>query len=326
MSLVKIVFNKIFLTLYYNEDTFQSLMYEERGNIMAEELMTSDNLNFLKKNIDFEKIRLEDFKLQPDKKGNSILVSTFELKTEDGDSIKPSFEELLDFNSLKTSRNKILPEEYDFSCTCKFKETRNLYIKDGYYISGCRFIFRKTKTDKLYLYLLFRLCYIEAINLNEAGLTICKDAVDFFQVQFEKWKLFCPITFLATQGGKVEEYTLCFPEGYKEISFLIKVLDNGKFSLSDNNFDNKYIIVKPCGGDQEGTLLKQNTIKESKTVDLNDKARTVEKTVNLNNKSKSKNKTPVLKEKPKIGDGVELNKSTKVETEKSILKKKLFAL
>ncbi|KAF7685725.1 hypothetical protein CDIK_3526, partial [Cucumispora dikerogammari] len=260
--------NLLLFTTYFLISVIRNTLQDTDEHIVHPEIIelsnfvTSDNLFNLRAEFDRKNVHFDNFKLKPGALGNSFLIPLFEVKDQKGNKIKTEFIKFINFNQVVLESFSIADESKFFFSGVEF-HNYNKQIYSGCSVARRCFIFENPSTKKLFLYLL--LTMIKSNELHIQHDKFQSGAYEVNSISFHVSRSYAepPVIFNARLHDNLEQYVLVYPKAFKNIIFSINRSEDGKFKLLYVNQDDKYVIIKPHGPDNEGNILKYNLVKKN---------------------------------------------------------------
>ncbi|KAF7697561.1 hypothetical protein CDIK_1610 [Cucumispora dikerogammari] len=227
-------------------------------------LLTSNDLDDLEGNLDSEKVKLEDFKLKTGKPGNSFLVPLFEVKDKDGNEIDPEFIELINLNKIVLNDDLIVNEKSGFCAGICLKQDSWVIYADNLISTGV-FIFKNPATTKLNFYLLLTMLPPTKLHLEGDRLKLNNMELNCIRFDVRKKMTTRSIFLKANKNDITEKYVLRFPNDLEKIIFSSDSTKLGPFTYSDDNFEDKYAVIKPRSVYEGDSLLRCSHLRDYKS-------------------------------------------------------------
>ncbi|KAF7701507.1 hypothetical protein CDIK_0782 [Cucumispora dikerogammari] len=245
MKTLCFIFNQSTLPIFHILNTSQTSggdLLEDRI-FRRDGLITSDQLIDLNENINIERLKLEDFTLDINKTGNSILFPLFKLEN-DGEK---KLEKFLDFNKVDLKNNTI---KGNSACLC------DVYIKCSNGSETLKqinttknadiYIFKIPSTCTLHLFLFIAFGDIFKFDLKSNGLHSISYKLKISNLRENPEKK--NFTFPGTQGSSSREYTLAWPKGFRKNKYIVNPKSQISFDRSHNEYNNMRASMKTTRG------------------------------------------------------------------------------
>ncbi|KAF7692206.1 hypothetical protein CDIK_2453 [Cucumispora dikerogammari] len=285
--------------------------WTQREVLEKEQLMSSLNINDFNKNIDINRVKIEDFKRKNNTPYTALLCPLFEIRNVHGKEIIVGFENLIDFNKIVFNEGVVIPNTNNFDMYTQIQ-----LINDQGFIIQNRpisfFIFKNPLFNKLYLYSLIHLSKLEECTFVRDDSEKNKIPIEYIKFRLFAVEKNLNVTFKATQGEVKEEYELLFPDMFLSHVFRIDAKEDGTFILKDKNTNDKNVFIKPLGKNNEGSILEQFCIKERKETKLQ-KQKTSQSFDSEEKRKKIKAFNKIKKEQKSVQ---EVNKKTDTKSNK----------